>query len=130
MNVKDLHVLICDDSLLIRKKMTDILKRAGVGTIREAENGQLAIDACKESAPHLVFMDIVMPDKDGISALSEIKEIDAKIEVVMASSAGTQAHLKKAIQLGAFDFIQKPVDENAVQNIIEKFLAESEESHV
>ncbi|HHY22159.1 MAG TPA: response regulator, partial [Bacilli bacterium] len=129
MEVKDLHVLICDDSLLIRKKMTDILKKAGVGTIREAENGQLAINACKDVAPHLVFMDIVMPDKDGISALSEIKNINQNIQVVMASSAGTQAHLKKAIQLGAFDFIQKPIDEQAVQNIIEKFLTESEESH-
>lgn len=130
MKAKDLRVLICDDSMLIRKKMTGALKNAGVESIYEADNGQTAVDKCLEVEPHLVFMDIVMPDKDGLTALAEIKEINKEIKVIMASSVGTQAYLKKAIQLGAYDFIQKPIDEETLRNLIQKYLREREESHV
>lgn len=130
MEVKDLKVLVCDDSILIRKKMREALTVIGVTDITEAENGQIAVDICKEQLPHLIFMDIVMPQKDGITALTEIKSMDSKVKVVMASSAGTQSHLKKAIHLGAYDFIQKPINQKAISDIIEKILKESEESHV
>ncbi|WP_096201548.1 response regulator [Bacillus sp. FJAT-45350] len=130
MQVKDLKVLVCDDSMLIRKKMKDALAKAGCENIQEAENGQIAVDKCKEDAPHIVFMDIVMPDKDGIKALTEIKEFNSKIKVIMASSAGTQSHLKKAIHLGAYDFIQKPIAQNSIDSIIDKILKEGEESRV
>lgn len=130
MEKKDLKVLVCDDSILIRKKMKGALTEVGIEQIFEAENGQYAVDFCKENKPDLIFMDIVMPDKDGIAALTEIKEINSDIKVVMASSAGTQSHLKKAVQLGAYDFIQKPIDQNAISQLIEKILNEGEESHV
>jgi two-component system chemotaxis response regulator CheY len=130
MEAKDLNVLICDDSILIRKKMKGALEEAGINAILEAENGNQAVESCKTNKFDLVFMDIVMPEKDGITALTEIKAYDKSIKVVMASSAGTQSHLKKAIQLGAYDFIQKPISQEAIDKLIGKILNESEESHV
>lgn len=130
MEKKDLKVLVCDDSILIRKKMKAALSELGVENVSEVENGQGAVDFCKDNDVDLIFMDIVMPEKDGITALTEIKEMNKSVKVVMATSAGTQSHLKKAIKLGAYDFIQKPINKEAIDKIIEKFIKESEESNV
>ncbi|WP_205439661.1 response regulator [Peribacillus alkalitolerans] len=126
----NLKVLICDDSVLIRKKLSAALEKCKIKEILEAENGAVAVEIVKQHQPNLVFMDIVMPDKDGLEALEEIKEINASIKVVMASSAGTQGHLKKALELGAFDFIQKPVTLESIASIVEKILTEGKEENV
>lgn len=120
----NLKILLVDDSVLIRKKLRSILEKCKCNNIFEAENGEKAIELVKLEQPDLVFLDIVMPDKDGIEALKEIKDFNPDIKVVMASSAGTQSHLRKAIELGAYDFIQKPVTLEAVANIIEKIIKE------
>ncbi|MGX6445291.1 response regulator [Neobacillus sp. K501] len=120
----NLKVLICDDSLLIRKKLRETLEKCDCKEIFEAENGIAAVAVAKESKPDLVFMDIIMPDKDGIEALIEIKEINPNAKVVMASSVGTKEHLKKALENGAYDFIQKPLSPEAITHLIEKVLRE------
>ena len=124
---QDLKVLICDDSALIRKKFRKILEVCQCKHIEEAENGVVAIEKTKALKPDLIFMDIVMPEKDGIEALQEIKRDFPEIKVIMASSAGTQSHLKKALEHGAYDFIQKPVTLEAVTSLIEKIITEKKE---
>lgn len=121
---KQLNVLICDDSALIRKKLKNILEVCKCHSIEEAEDGIAAIQKAKEMKPDLIFMDIVMPGKDGIEALEEIMNENPALKVVMASSAGTQSHLKQALDLGAYDFIQKPITLEAVTAIIEKIIKE------
>lgn len=118
----NLKVLICDDSLLIRKKLRSILEKCKCKEILEAPSGKIAVEMVKEQNPDLVFLDIVMPDKDGIEALDEIMKINPNIKVVMASSAGTKEHLRKALEKGAYDFIQKPITLDAVTNVVEKLL--------
>jgi two-component system chemotaxis response regulator CheY len=120
----NLRVLICDDSILIRKKLREALEKCGCKGILEAENGNVAVEVAKTSNPDLIFMDIVMPDKDGIEALKEIQELHLNAKVVMASSVGTNDLLKSAIKNGAYDFIQKPISHDAVQTIISKVLKE------
>ncbi|MDS0527000.1 response regulator [Clostridium sp. SHJSY1] len=121
-----LKILICDDSILMRKKLKDALKLCGSVELLEASDGQKAIDVYKENNPDLVFMDIVMPVKDGIEAVSEIKVYDNNAKIVMASSAGTKEHLKKALEAGAFEFIQKPWNQEQIQNIVNKFIKKGE----
>lgn len=119
-----LRVLICDDSILIRKKLRNTLEKCKCEEIYEAENGNVAVELVKVNNPDLIFMDIVMPDKDGIEALKEIMEFNPDAKVVMASSVGTNEHLKKAIENGAYDFIQKPISLESITNLIEKVLKE------
>jgi two-component system, chemotaxis family, chemotaxis protein CheY len=119
-----LKVLICDDSVLIRKKLRAVLEKCKCQEIYEAENGNVAVEVAKAKSPDLIFMDIVMPDKDGIEALKEIMAINPSTKVVMASSVGTNEHLKTALKNGAYDFIQKPISLEAITNIIEKILKE------
>lgn len=122
MSKNSLKVLICDDSILMRKKLKESLKLCGSFDIIEATDGQKAVDFYKEENPDLVFMDIVMPLKDGITAVSEIKEFDKNAKVVMASSSGTKEHLKKSIEAGAFEFIQKPWEDEQIYKIVGNFI--------
>ncbi len=121
-NKKPLKILICDDSALVRKQMTRILAEIGEFEIFVAVNGEAAVRKYAEVLPDLSFMDIVMPEKSGIDALKDIKSLNPDAKVVMASSIGTQGNLKTAIECGAFDFIQKPVEKSAVEKIINKIL--------
>lgn len=119
-----LKVLICDDSILIRKKLRGVLEKCKCNEIFEAENGAVAVELAKEINPDLIFMDIVMPVKDGIDALKDIMKYNENAKVIMASSAGTNSHLRQAMEHGAYDFIQKPISFEAVTNLIEKVLKE------
>ena len=121
-----LKVLVCDDSILIRKKLKDILAGAGFTEVFEAVDGQKAVDSYKQNKPDLVFMDIVMPVKSGIEAVTEILEFDSSAKVVIASSSGTKTHLRKALEAGAYEFIQKPFEEEQIKNILTNFKKEGE----
>ena len=119
MEISDIKVLICDDSTLARKNMTDKLNACGVTEILVVNDGQSAIDTYKAERPNIVFLDIVMPVKDGITALKEITEFDSDAYAVMVSSAGTQVHIREAIKCGAKDFLQKPATLEQVQAVID-----------
>ena len=123
----NLTVLLCDDSVLIRKKLRSILEKCGCKNILEAENGVQAVEQAKTHTPDVIFLDIVMPDKDGIEALKEIKQFKQDVKVIMASSVGTSNLLKEALENGAYDFIQKPITLEMVVNLIEKILKEEGE---
>lgn len=111
--------LICDDSLLVRKKLKELLLECGCEKIIEADNGQQAVELYQANNPDIVFMDIVMPVLDGIEALRQIRSIDPQAHVVMVSSVGTKTNLMDALKVGAKDFIQKPYDKEQIAKIIE-----------
>lgn len=120
MDITNKKILVCDDSILARKQLMDAVKEVADGAIFiEGKNGSEAVELYKSEKPDLVFMDIVMPEKDGTTALGEIKNFDNDAVIIIVSSVGTQEQLKKAIQLGAKDFIQKPFEKNQIKEIIE-----------
>ncbi len=117
--MENVKILICDDSILARKQLKDTIKKSGYENFLEASNGQEAIDLYKEHKPELVFVDIVMPIKDGVEAIHEIREFDPSAHVIVVSSVGTQTQLKNAIMEGARDFIQKPFTDSAIREVIQ-----------
>lgn len=122
MSIENAKILITDDSILARKQLKDIISTLGSPVFIEAVDGQDAIDKYKESKPDLVFLDIVMPKKDGNAAIREIMEFDSEANIIIASSVGTQSQLKFALEAGAKDFIQKPLDKDQVLKVVSKFL--------
>ncbi|MBE5939454.1 MAG: response regulator [Lachnospiraceae bacterium] len=120
MVIGETKVLICDDSILSRKKMKDFLVAAGCKEVFEAADGETAVETYKANKPDVVFMDIVMPKKDGIGAVKDIIAFDEKAKIVMASSVGTQALLKDALKAGAMDFLQKPISNDSLLDVINK----------
>lgn len=122
MRIENAKILIADDSILARKQLKDMISTLGTPTFIEAKDGQGAIDQYKQNKPDIVFLDIVMPNKDGNIAIEEIMDYDPDAIIVIASSAGTQSELKRAIESGAKEFIQKPLDQQQVINTVNRFL--------
>ena len=100
-------VLLVDDSIFVRKQLSQILTSEQFEVIDQAGNGQEAIDKYKELFPKIdiVTMDITMPVMDGISALEKIIEFDKNAKIIMISALGKQELVKKALLLGAKNYI-------------------------
>lgn len=118
MLLKDAKILIGDDSILARKQLMDLLTSMGATKFIEAVNGKDAVEKYITDKPDLVFLDIVMPIKDGITAVQEIIAENPQATIIIVSSVGTQQQLKSALEAGAKDFIQKPLKPVQIQNII------------
>lgn len=118
--MEDVKILICDDSILARKQLKDIIRRCGYDNFLEAANGEQAVSLYRESKPQLVFLDIVMPEKDGVQAVHEIRQFDPEAYIIIVSSVGTKSQLKAAIMEGAHDFIQKPYSSSSIERIVKK----------
>ena len=123
MSESNFRILVSDDSILARKQLKDvIIKRIPDAVFIEAANGQEAIDKFDAERPDMVFLDIVMPVKDGIEATKGIIAIDSNADIIIVSSVGTKMQLKAAIEAGARDFIQKPMNPTQVLNVLESHL--------
>lgn len=122
MNINDCKILICDDSILARKQIKDVIASLGSPMMLEASDGQSAIDIYKTEKPNLVFLDIVMPKKDGNIAIEEIMAFDKDAIIIIVSSVGTQSQLKCALEAGATDFIQKPFSKEQIVDAIKKYI--------
>lgn len=103
------HILVVDDEPEIRNTVSEILKDEGF-TVSLAENAAAAREQSKRQTPDLVFLDIWMPDEDGVSLLKDWKEKDnTQFPVVMMSGHGTVETAVEATRIGAFDYIEKPL---------------------
>lgn len=113
-----LKVLIVDDSLIIRKKISKIFEDLGHQVLFDAINGQEAIIAYKKFKPDLVTMDITMPDMDGITAVKYIINEDSNAKIIMVTSHGQEDMVIKSIQSGAVGYILKPITQEKLAKVI------------
>lgn len=116
------RILIVDDAAFMRMMIKDILSKNGYEVVGDADNGARAIDRYKELVPDLVIMDITMPEIDGVTAVREIKKINADAKIIMCSAMGQQAMVIESIQAGARDFIVKPFQAERVVEAVKKVI--------
>lgn len=102
------RVLVVDDEENILVSLKGVLEDEGF-IVETAKNGALGYQRIRKFCPDVVLLDIWLPDEDGINVLAKIKKADAEIEVIMMSGHGTVETAVKAIKLGAFDFLEKPI---------------------
>ncbi|MGY8771342.1 MAG: response regulator [Pirellulales bacterium] len=102
------RILVCDDSMLMRKIVSDALVEDGWEVVSEADNGARAAEMYQELKPDAVTMDIVMPEYNGIHGLEQIIKFDPNAVVVMVSALSKTEMIFDAIRKGAQDFIVKP----------------------
>ena len=106
-------IMIVDDSLFMRNHLSKLLGRNGYEIVL-AENGEVAVHTYRQARPDAVLMDITMPRKDGLQALTEIREFDSKAKVIMLTALDQELAATRAIHLGAKDFLVKPVPPNRI----------------
>lgn len=119
-----LKVLIVDDSLIIRKKVSKLLENLGHEVIADAQNGQEAIDAYNAKQPDMVTMDITMPDMDGITAVKHIMKDNPEAKIIMVTSHGQEDMVIKSIQAGAVGYMLKPITEDKLAHAIGEIFIE------
>ena len=111
-------VLIVDDEPAICNMLKEFLTIKGykVSTVLSAEE---AMKKVKKEKPHVVLLDIRMPGTDGIEVLKRIKEIDKNIPiVVMITAVNDNIVAKKCIEMGAADYITKPLGLGYLENVL------------
>lgn len=119
-----LKVMIVDDSLIIRKRISKILENLGHKVISFATSGNEAIDMYKRFKPDLVTMDLTMPDMHGIEALKHIVEYDEHAKIIIVTSHGQEDMVIKSIQAGALSYILKPITEDNIAKVIGEIFTE------
>ncbi len=115
------NILIIDDEETTCRIFSKILQEEGY-TVYTALDGIEGLKIAKENPIDVIFLDIKMPKMDGIKILKMIKKSDAGIVIIILTGYGTIELAKKAMGLGAFDFITKPFDLNFVKSIIKEAL--------
>lgn len=105
------RILIVDDSAINRSLLFSILKIEGY-EIFQAVNGADGLEKTREKSPDVILLDIMMPIMDGIETLNHLKDNDTTrfIPVVMVTALNEVKYRVKAIELGADDFVSKPVE--------------------
>lgn len=115
-------ILIVDDALFMRKVIRKNLEDRPDTQIMEACDGEEAVQIYAQWKPDLVLMDITMPNKTGIEALEEITGSDPGARVIMCSAVGQEPMIKKALDLGALDFIVKPFKADEFRKVLDYYL--------
>lgn len=101
-------VLIVDDEAGILATLGGILSDNGFAVATTA-SGAEAIDIYRDRRPEVVFLDVWLPDRDGLETLQTLRESDPRATIIMISGHGTAATAVRAIKMGAFDYLEKPL---------------------
>ena len=117
-------IMIVDDSLFMRNHLSKLLTKNGHETV-VAENGEQAVTTYRQTNPDAVLMDITMPRKDGLQALTEIRELDSKAKVIMLTALDQELAATRAIHVGAKDFLVKPVPPSRLLTALERVLKQA-----
>ncbi|MBO7748466.1 response regulator [Paenibacillus sp. MWE-103] len=121
-----LKLMIVDDELWIREglKQTVDWPAHGIRLIGEAENGKQALELAASEAPDIILSDIRMPGMDGMALMEEAKRQGIDAKVILISGFSDFAYAQRAVQLGAFDYMLKPIEEDVLLRIIDRCTAE------
>ena len=110
-------ILVVDDEIEVCNVLKEFLtlKKYEVET---ALDGVTALKMVEEFNPHIVLLDIIMPGMGGIDVLKEIKTINPKIGIIMITAVVDEEIAKRMIQLGAYDYITKPIDLSHLETVL------------
>lgn len=115
------RILIVDDSKFMRMLLADLLTRHGFEVL-EAESGEQAVKLFLEESPDLVTLDILMPGRDGIETLQDLRNQSPEARVVMVTALGMEDYIKRALDAGADGFILKPFSAEKVLETVQEVL--------
>lgn len=115
------NILVVDDEAIQRRVLAKMIREARPNCkVLEAKNGQEALGVIQRDDIDIVFTDIKMPILDGLELIEKMNASSHAIKVIILSGYRYFEYAQKAIQLGAFDYLVKPVKEESIAQILEK----------
>jgi DNA-binding NtrC family response regulator len=118
-------ILIVDDERDFCTLLSDSLSLEGYRVLT-AQNGRKALERVAKETPDLVLMDIKMPGMNGIEVLERIKKVKEETPVIILTAYGTLETARKAMKLGADDYVTKPVDHALLKSLVKEALVRSD----
>jgi two-component system, NtrC family, response regulator PilR len=115
------NLLIVDDELGMRQFLTHLFQRDG-HSVRVADSGREAMSLLHKEPADLIISDVRMPDMDGIKLLQAARELLPDVEVVMMTAFANVDTAREAFLLGAYDFVQKPFDNELLKEVVSRAL--------
>jgi two-component system chemotaxis response regulator CheY len=112
-------VMIVDDALFMRNILSNILKDMGHTVVAEAASGIEAMRKLHDLKPDIIMLDIILPDTNGLELLEEILTARPETKVVICSAIGQEAVVRKGLERGAKQYIQKPFSPERVVEALE-----------
>ena len=125
------RIVVIDDTEIVRTLLVRYLQRLGFATL-EAADGQQGLDVIRANRPDLVLCDLRMPNLDGLGVLRALREESPEIPIVVMSGEGLLQDAIGALQLGAWDYVAKPVDLRVLEHALNRALEKAalvEENH-
>ncbi len=113
-----IRVLVVDDHEVVRSGLASLLAESDIEIVAEAETGRQAIALAKQHQPHVVLLDIRMPDMDGLDALERIHRDVPQVKVVILSTYDNPTYIARAVALGASDYVLKGAGRQEILNTI------------
>lgn len=115
-------ILLIEDDPMVREINRRFIEKIDGGkVIGFACNGVEGLSKIKKLQPDLVFMDIFMPEQDGIATLKKIREQNIVVDVIAVTAANDMKTIQQVLQLGAFDYIMKPFKFERIKQSLEKY---------
>lgn len=111
------RILVVDDEVEVCNTLKKFLASNGY-EVYTALDGETAVSKTKEVRPHIVLLDIIMPGMNGIDTLKEIKKVDPSVGVIMVTAVVDEELAKGALELGAYEYITKPIDLNYLKTVV------------
>lgn len=125
MHKRSPKVLLVDDNDLMRTLLRGILRSESCEVIGEAKNGLIALDLVEKLAPDVVFLDVMMPEMDGLEVLQNVKAKHPGVRVIMITGNPSVENVQESIQGGATGFIVKPFNTAKVLDTLHKTLEQT-----
>lgn len=119
---RQLKLLICDDSNIIRRKIERELKVENLQVAATAANGRLAVEAFQRDPADVVTMDITMPEMDGIECVERLVAIKPDVLILVISALSDKATAIEALKKGANGFLCKPFTDRQLTEALEELL--------
>ena len=122
--MKDKKFLVIDDDELVRTMICSVLRNRKC-TVYEAVNGEEGVKLAKEHSPNFVITDMLMPDKEGIQTIIEIKALNPDIKIIAMSGGGEKKNmtfLEMAKKVGAHKLLKKPFKPSELFETIKELL--------
>lgn len=124
MPMNSYRVLVCEDDPAMQRIFQFLLQKQGIGPVQTVSDGSKVFAMAQREKPHLILLDLMMPGKDGLTVLKELKSSEAtsSIPVIVISGIESKNQVTHAIDAGAADYVTKPFDSMELGARLKEFL--------
>lgn len=116
------RVVLVDDNEVIRMALRAILRQAGFNVVAEGRDGDAACELVERLQPDLVCLDVVMPKRNGLEALADLRERFPQVKVLMVTGQTDRESVGEMVRMGAAGIVVKPFNAARVVEMVERTL--------